>query len=329
MSSKARELSYSLAINEAFHQTMERDSSVMLIGQGVKSPWYVGNTAQGLLGRFGERRVIDTPVSENAITGAAVGAALAGMRPIVVHPRMDFMLFAFDPIVNEAANWHYMNGGKASVPVVFWGVLNRGGEQGAQHSQALHALFAHIPGLKVVMPATAYDAKGLLVAGINDDNPVVFIDDRWLYGNVDIVPKELYEVPLGKGAIRRDGADVTVVAISYMVPEALKAASILAAEGIDIEVFDPRTIKPLDVEGIMQSVAKTGRLVVADGGWSFCGLSAEISALAADRCFNDLKAPVKRVTLPDLPAPAARTLESAYYINSEDVVRAVKSLIYS
>ena len=158
--SSHRKLQYSLAINEALHQMMEKDPSVFLIGQGVKSPWYVGNTAQGLLERFGENRIIDTPVSENGITGAAVGAAIAGMKPVVVHPRMDFMFFAMDPIINQAANWYYMNGGKASVPVVFWGIINRGGEQAAQHSQAIHGLFANIPGLKVVMPATAYDAKG-------------------------------------------------------------------------------------------------------------------------------------------------------------------------
>lgn len=158
--SSLRTLQYSLAINEALHQTMEKDATVLLIGQGVKSPWYVGNTAQSLLERFGEARVIDTPVSENGITGAAVGAAIAGMKPVVVHPRMDFMFFAMDPIINEAANWFYMNGGRTSVPVVFWGIINRGGEQAAQHSQAIHGIFAHVPGLKVIMPATAYDAKG-------------------------------------------------------------------------------------------------------------------------------------------------------------------------
>ena len=176
-----RKVQYSLAINEALHQIMELDPSVFLIGQGVKSPWYVGNTAQGLLERFGKDRVIDTPVSENGITGAAVGAAIAGMKAVIVHPRMDFMFFAMDPIINQAANWHYMNGGRTSIPVVFWGIINRGGEQAAQHSQAIHGLFANIPGLKVVMPATAYDAKGLMIAAIQDPNPVVFVDDRWLY----------------------------------------------------------------------------------------------------------------------------------------------------
>jgi len=167
-----------LAINEALHQMMSSDESVFFIGQGVKSPWYVGNTARGLLEKFGSERVIDTPVSENAMTGAAVGAALVGMRPVVLHPRIDFMMYAMDPIINEAANWHYMFGGRSSVPVVIWGIINRGGEQAAQHSQALHSLFAHIPGLKVVMPSTPYDAKGLMIAAIKDPNPVIFIDDR-------------------------------------------------------------------------------------------------------------------------------------------------------
>jgi pyruvate/2-oxoglutarate/acetoin dehydrogenase E1 component len=322
--SSNRKLQYSLAINEALHQAMAADPSVFLIGQGTKSPWYVGNTAQGLLERFGDRRVIDTPVSENAITGSAVGAAIAGMRPVVVHPRMDFMFYAFDPIVNEAANWHYMNGGKASVPVVFWGIINRGGEQAAQHSQALHATFAHFPGLKVVMPSTPYDAKGLMIAAIRDPNPVVFIDDRWLYHCEDVVPEEMYEVEIGKGAVRRQGNDITVVAVSFMAHEAVKAADTLAAEGIDLELIDLRSVKPLDEELIVMSVRKTGRLVVADGGWRSFGLSAEVAAIASEQAFAWLKAPVKRLALPDCPAPASAVLEAAYYPGAQSIVEAVK-----
>jgi pyruvate dehydrogenase E1 component beta subunit len=273
--------------------------------------------------------VVDTPVSENAMTGAAIGAALAGMRSIVVHPRMDFMLYAIDPIINEAANWHYMNGGKLPVPSVIWGVINRGGEQGAQHSQALQAMFAHVPGLKVVMPATPYDAKGLMISAVQENNPVIFIDDRWLYNLEDVVPDKFYSVPIGKGAIRREGNDVTVVAISYLVQEALQAADALALEGINIEVIDPRTIKPLDFDLIHQSIKKTGRLIVADGGWKTCGIAAEITALAAERAFCDLKAPVVRVALPDIPAPASRTLEEVYYPRSKEICDAVKSFIFS
>jgi acetoin:2,6-dichlorophenolindophenol oxidoreductase subunit beta len=324
--SSHRKLQYGLAINEALHQTMEMDPSVLLIGQGVKSPWYVGNTAQGLLERFGADRVIDTPVSENGITGAAVGAAIAGMKAVVVHPRMDFMFFAMDPIINQAANWHYMNGGRVSVPVVFWGIINRGGEQAAQHSQAIHGLFAHIPGLKVVMPATAYDAKGLMIAAIQDPNPVVFVDERLLYLAEDPVPEEIYTVEIGKGAIRREGKDVTVIAVSLMVHEAMKAAERLAVDGVAAEVIDLRSIKPFDREMILNSVRKTGRVVVADIGWKSFGVSAEIAAFVVENAFDALKAPVLRVALPDCPAPASRNLEEVYYPTAEDIVNAVRKI---
>jgi pyruvate dehydrogenase E1 component beta subunit len=320
-------LAYSLAINEALHQMMAADESVFLIGQGVKSPWYVGNTAQGLLEAFGEARVIDTPVSENAITGAAVGAALAGMRPIVVHPRMDFMFYAMDPIINEAANWHYMNGGRLSVPLVIWGIINRGGEQAAQHSQALHATFGHIPGLKVVMPATAYDAKGLMIAAIRDPNPVVFVDDRWLYRIEDQVPQKPYEVPIGQGLIRREGSDLTLVASSFMTQESLKAARELARQGLDVEVIDLRTVKPLDRELIFASVKKTGRLMVVDGGWKTCGLAGEIAALVCESIFEYVQAPVTRITLPDCPAPASTSLEKAYYPTAATIAQAVREAL--
>jgi pyruvate dehydrogenase E1 component beta subunit len=326
--SSTRELSYSLAINEALYQMMEADPSVFLIGQGVKSPWYVGNTAQGLLEHFGVERVIDTPVSENAMTGAAVGAAIVGMKAVVVHPRMDFMLYAFDPIINQAANWYYMNGGKVPVPVVFWGIINRGGEQAAQHSQALHATFAHVPGLKVVMPATPYDAKGLMVAAIRDPNPVVFIDDRWLYGIVDSVPEEIYEVEIGKGVIRTWGSDLTLVAVSFMVVESMKAVKQLSPEGIDVELIDLRTVKPLDQGLILESVKKTGRLVIADGGWRTCGVAAEIAALVSESAFEYLRSPIKRVTLPDCPAPASSALERLYYPTCETIVQSILEVFH-
>lgn len=324
--STSRKLQYSLALNEALHQMMETDPSVFLIGQGVKSPWYVGNTAQGLLDRFGETRVIDTPVSENAVTGAAVGAAIAGMRPVVVHPRMDFMFYAFDPIINEAANWYYMNGGKASVPVVIWGIINRGGEQAAQHSQALHSMFAHVPGLKVVMPATPYDAKGLMIAAIRDPNPVIYIDDRLLYRQEGEVPEEIYEVEIGKGNILKEGKDVTVVALSFMVSEAQKAVAELAGEGVNAELIDLRTVKPIDEELLLASVKKTGRLVVADVGWKTCSVAAEVSALVSENAFEYLKAPIRRVTLPDCPAPASAILEKVFYRDCRDIVSAVRQV---
>jgi pyruvate/2-oxoglutarate/acetoin dehydrogenase E1 component len=325
--SEMRQLTYSLAINEALHQMMECDPSVFLIGQGVKSPWYVGNTAKGLLRKFGPKRVIDTPVSENAITGTAVGAAVVGMRPVVVHPRVDFMMYAMDPVINQAANWYYMFGGRSSVPVVIWSIINRGGEQAAQHSQALHALFTHVPGLKVVMPSTPYDAKGLMIAAIKDDNPVVYLDDRWLYNLEGEVPKEIYSVQIGKGIIRREGKDVTLVTISYMVVESIKASEELEREGVNVEVIDLRSVKPLDEDLLFASIKKTGKLIIADGGWKTCGVAAEIASLVSENAFEFLRAPIKRITLPDVPAPASRALEEVYYPKEKQIVQGIKELI--
>lgn len=326
MCSNSRKINFGLAINEAIHQLMEKDPEVFLIGQGVKSPWYVGNTCTGLLERFGEERIIDTPVSENAMTGAAVGASIAGMKAIVVHPRVDFVLYAFDPIINQAANWHYMNGGKSNVPVVFWLIVNRGGEQAAQHSQALHSLFAHIPGLKVVAPSTPYDAKGLLISSVLDENPVVFIDDRWLYRNKDEVPGEMYQVPIGKGIIRKEGTDVTLVSFSYMALESHKAALELMDSGINVEFIDLRTIKPIDTEIIYESVKKTGRLVIADGAWKTGSVAAEIATLVSENVFEFLKAPIRRVCLGDIPAPASRSLEKKYYKTKDDIIEEIKKI---
>ena len=322
-----RQISYVEAINETLHQMLEKDERVFLIGQGVTSPWYVGATTVRLIDRFPER-VIDTPVSENGITGAAIGAALAGMRPILVHPRMDFMYYAMDQIANHAANWYYMFGGQLSVPMTIWGIINRGGEQAAQHSQALQAIFTHIPGLKVVMPSTPYDAKGLLIASIEDDNPVVYIDDRWLYDFVGEVPEEIYSVPIGKGIVRRKGKDVTIVATSYIVHEVLKAADSLEEEGIDVEIVDLRSLKPLDEDLLFKSVSKTGRLVIADGGWKTCGVGAEIAArIAENSIFKHLKAPIMRVSLPDTPAPASSALESVYYKKADDIIVSVRKVM--
>jgi pyruvate dehydrogenase E1 component beta subunit len=322
-----RRISYAEAINEALHQIIAKDTRAFLIGQGVTSPWYVGSTTIGLADRFGPSRIIDTPTSENAITGVALGTALAGMHPIVCFPRMDFMHYAMDQIANHIANWHYMFGSQLSVPVTLWAIINRGGEQAAQHSQALQAFFMHIPGLKVVMPSTPYDAKGLLVASVKDENPVVYIDDRWLYPLEGDVPEDLYSVTIGKGAVRREGKDVTVVATSYLVHEALKASESLDKEGINVEVVDLRSLKPLDENLLLSSVKKTKRLVVVDGGWKTCGIAAEISAkIAESDIFNSLRAPVIRVSLPDAPAPASSALEKVYYPNAEKITLTVEKL---
>ncbi|MGD0756505.1 MAG: transketolase C-terminal domain-containing protein, partial [Bacteroidales bacterium] len=323
MSTKNRKLSYSLAINEALKQIMAIDNDVFVIGQGVKSPWYVGNTCKDLIRLYGEERVIDTPISENAMTGAAVGASLAGMKAVIMHPRTDFALYAFDPIINQAANWSYMNGGRASVPVVFWLVVNRAGEQAAQHSQALHSLFSHIPGLKVIAPSNAYDVKGLLISAIRDPNPVVFIDDRWLYGKEDFVPEDVYELPLGKGVVRKQGTQVTLVSSSFLTTESDMAVEILENEEISVELIDLRSLKPLDMELIKNSVLKTGRLIIVDGSWKTNSIAAEISASVNEMIFGHLKAPVLRLNLPDAPAPASQTLEGEYYITKDRIAEAI------
>ena len=322
-----RKIRYSKAIDETFKQMMENDERIIVMGQGVDNPWFVGMSMVGLVEKFGSKRVIDTPVSENGITGIAIGAALAGLRPVVLHPRMDFMLLAMDQIVNHAAKWHYMFGGEVNVPITIRGIINRGKEQAAQHSQSLQAMFMHAPGIKVVMPSTPYDAKGLLVASIEDDNPVLYIDDRWLYNHVGGVPEKLYSVPIGEGVVRRKGKDVTVVATSYMVFEAGKAAEDLENEGVNVEVIDLRSLKPLDENLLFESVKKTGRLVIADATWKTCGVAAEISALVAGSAFEYLRAPIMRVSLPDTPVPSSTTLEKAYYPTSEDIISAVKQIL--
>jgi acetoin:2,6-dichlorophenolindophenol oxidoreductase subunit beta len=317
-----RELTYVQAIHEGHRQAMAADRRVFLIGQGLWSPWYAGGSLENLDREFGRNRVLDSPVSENAVTGMAVGAALAGMRPIVFHPRLDFLLLAMDPLINQAANWSYLFAGQSSVPLVIRAVINRGGEQGAQHSQALHAMFMHVPGLKTVMPATPADAKGLLLAAIEDPNPVLYIDDRWLYSQTGEVPEEIYRIPLGEAAIRRVGRDVTIVGISWMAAQALEAADVLATQGVDAEVIDLRSLKPWDQVRVLESARKTGRVIVADPGWRTAGAAAEIAATVAAEAFHDLRAPVERVTLPDTPAPSSRAEEQASYPRPSAIVEA-------
>lgn len=318
--------SYAQAILEASRQLLASDPRVFMFGQGLWSPWYVGTTMTDLDKEFGKDRVLDSPVSENATTAAGVGAALAGMRPIIIHPRMDFMILAMDPIINQAANWSYLFGGQRGVPLTVRSIVNRGGEQGAQHSQALQAHFAHVPGLKVVLPASARDAKGLLIAAVNDGNPVIYIEDRWLYEVTGEVPDEMYETPIGKAQVRAEGTDVTVVAASWMNLLVSKALPVLASEGISVEHIDLVTAKPWDRETILASVRKTGRLVVADSGWTTCGLASEIAAGIGELAFGDLQAPIRRFALPDVPAPTSRTLENVYYPGAEQLVALVRGL---
>jgi pyruvate dehydrogenase E1 component beta subunit len=322
-----RKLTYAQAIREGHAQLLEQDDRVFVIGQGLWSPWYAGSSLEDLDRDFGRNRIVDSPVSENAVTGLAVGAAIAGMRPIVFHPRMDFMLLAVDPIVNQAANWSYLFAGQIGAGITIRAVINRGGEQGAQHSQALHAMFMHVPGLKVVMPSTPYDAKGLLMAAVTDGNPVMYIDDRWLYAEQGHVPCAPYTVRIGDAAIRRPGSDITLIGISWMASEAAKAGEILAREGISAEVIDLRSLKPWDEETVLRSIRKTHRAVVADSGWRTAGAASAIAAEICEQAFGDLHAPLARVTLPDAPAPTSRFEEQAYYPGASDIVAAAHKIL--
>jgi pyruvate dehydrogenase E1 component beta subunit len=320
---------YGTAMLAAFEYLLENYPEVFVIGQGLWSPWYVGNSMTDLDKKFGAHRVIDTPVSESACTGAAVGASLAGMKPIVVHPRMDFMLYAMDAIVNQAAKWSHMVGGQAHPGLTIRSIINRGGEQGAQHSQSLHAWFAHIPGLRVVMPATVADARDLLIASVLCKDPVIFIDDRWLYDQTDeLGPVVELDLTSLDPQILAEGQDLTIVGSSYSTLLAMQASAELAKFGISAEVIDNRILNPFNPKIIIESVAKTGRLMVVDGGWRTCGMSAEVIASVFESLSPaNFKSVPKRITLPDAPAPTSRVLQEIYYPDLNQVVSAAKSMI--
>ncbi|TAN42100.1 MAG: alpha-ketoacid dehydrogenase subunit beta [Nitrospirae bacterium] len=321
-----REITYREAIKEALTQALEMDPNVFLIGEGIDDPGGVFGTTVGLKEKFGKDRVMDSPIAENGMTGIAMGAAITGMRPVFIHMRVDFLPMCMDQIINHAAKWSYMTGGRVKVPLTIRAVIGRGWGSAAQHSQSLQALFAHIPGLRVLMPASPYDAKGLLLGSIAGNTPTIIIEHRWLYDQKEGVPEEPYVIHPGKGLVRREGSDVTIVACSYMVYESLRAADELAKEGIRAEVIDLRSLLPLDEDLIIGSIEKTGRLVVADTGWKACGISAEVAAVAAERAIGSLKAPVRRICLPFAPTPACHSLEQAYYPTHTDIVSAVKGI---
>jgi pyruvate dehydrogenase E1 component beta subunit len=327
--SKSIATSYGLAIREAFSYLLKNYPEVFVIGQGLWSPWYVGNSMTDLDKEFGVERIIDTPVSESACTGAAIGAALAGMKSIMVHPRMDFMLYAMDAIVNQAAKWSSMMAGQAHAGVTIRSIINRGGEQGAQHSQALHSWFTHIPGLRVVMPYSVSDARDLLIASVLSGDPVIYIDDRWLYSNEEVL-QPVVELDLKSEGPRviKEGTEITLVSAGFSTQLALEASEKLKIQNISAEVIDVRVLSPLSPTVILNSVRKTGRIIAIDGGWGPSGFSSEIIAVVTE-IINPtfLKSSPKRVTLPFAPAPAAPNLEKIYYPTSDDVVRCAVTAI--
>ena len=321
-----RKLSFGEALREALDQALERDTNVYAMGQGVNDQGGMFGSTADLYKKYG-KRIFEVPLAEEATIGMAIGSAMVGMRPVSIHNRPDFLLMAMDQIVNHASKWSYMFAGQVPIPLVIRACIGRGWGSAAQHSQALQSLFVHVPGLKVVMPSTAYDAKGLFITSIADNNPVIFLEHRWSYKHIGYVPEEVYSIPFGQGVVRREGVDVTILAVSHMVVESLRAAEILKEKGIDVEVIDPRTLKPLDEDIILKSVQKTGKLIVVDLNWKTGGFGAEVISLVAEKGFEFLKKPPLRVSLPDVSTPSSYVLEEAFYPGVQDIVNVVESMV--
>lgn len=324
---KTREITMAAALNEALHEEMARDESVFMIGEDIGRNGGLFKVSEGLQKRFGAARVVDSPISEAAISGAGVGAALVGCRPVVELQHFDFVTLAMDQIVNHAAKWRYMSGGNVRVPLVIRGPVANGVGLAAQHSQSLESWFVHVPGLVVIMPSNPYDAKGLLKAAIRDDNPVLMMEKRLLYTKSGPVPEEEYIVPIGVADVKRTGSDVTVVGISQGVNLALQAARQLERDGVDLEVIDPRTLKPLDIDTITDSVRKTGRLVVVSEGARAGGFASEVVARVLDTAYDALKAAPVRVTAADTPIPYAASMERAVLPGLQDVLTAIEAVM--
>jgi pyruvate dehydrogenase E1 component beta subunit len=317
------------ALNQALKEELARDPSVFLMGEEVAEYQGAYKVTRGLLEEFGPKRVIDTPITELGFAGLGVGAAMAGLRPIVEFMTFNFSILATDQIINSAAKMLYMSAGQFKIPIVFRGPGGSAYQVSSQHSQALESWYAYFPGLKVVMPSTPADAKGLLKSAIRDDDPVIFIEQERMYGMKGEVPDdEDFIIPLGVAEVKREGTDATIVARSLMVPTALKAAEQLEKDGISCEVIDPRTIRPLDINAIVESVKKTNRVVIAEESHPFCGVAAEISAEINERAFDYLDAPVKRVSGADVPMPYAKNLERLAIPDVEQIVAAVREVSY-
>ena len=327
MGSGVRELSYAEALNEALREEMRRDDRVIVFGEDVGVLGGVYRVTKGLLEEFGPERVLDTPISEAAIAGTAIGAALMGLRPVAEIMYVDFLTLATDMIITHAAKARFMSGGQVKLPLVIRTQYSLGRAHGCQHSQFLAACFLQSPGIKVVLPGTPSDAKGLLKSAIRDDDPVLFIESGVLYRLRGPVPEDEYLIPLGRCDVKREGDDVTIVAVARTVVEALKAADRLAEEGISAEVIDLMTIQPMDYDTIVKSVMKTNRLIIADDSVKTCGISAEVSAYISEFAFDYLDAPIIRVNSPPLPIPFSPQLEKQYMVDADKIVKAVKGLV--
>ncbi len=327
--SQPRVRKFKEAIDEALVQAMDDNPDVFIMGCGVDDDSGIFGTTVSAFKKFGKERVMDVPLAENAIAGIGVGAALMKKRPVIVHARNDFLLLAMDQIINHACKWNIMSGGRLNCPLLIRAIVGRGWGQAAQHSQSLQALFSHVPGLKVLLPSSAYDVKGLLLSALEDRGTVLSIEHRLLYEIEEEVPEARYRVAIGEGEIKRPGGDCTIVAFSYMVQEALKAADILQKEGIDVEVVDPRCSSPLDMPLILSSAKKTKRVLVADTGWTSFGISAEVSARLHEELFHVLEAPVRRIALPDKNTPCSSNLEKEYYPGVEEIVSEARLLVRS
>lgn len=321
-------ISYRDALNQAISEEMERDDNVFLMGEEVGHYQGAYKVSQGLLEKFSDRRVVDTPIAELGFAGVGVGAAMVGLRPIIEFMTFNFSLVAIDQIVNHAAKMYQMSAGQFNVPIVFRGASGPAVQVGSQHSQAFESYFAHIPGLKVVCPSTPYDAKGLLKTSIRDNDPVVFMESELQYNNTGEVPEGEYTIPLGVADVKRVGKDVTLIAWASMVDLAVKAAAELESMGIDAEIVDPRTIRPLDMATIVESVKKTGRCVIVEVGWPMCGVGSEIAYQLQRECLDYLDAPVERVTSEDVPMPYAKNLEAEVMPDVGNVISAVKTVLY-
>jgi acetoin:2,6-dichlorophenolindophenol oxidoreductase subunit beta len=325
----ATDLSFGEAINAALAHALELDKNVFVYGIGADGKSGIFGSTTGLVDRFGTKRVFDTPIAENGLTAMALGAATNGLRPVLVHQRVDFMLYAIDQIGNWIAPWRFISGGHARVPLTLRVIVGKGWGQGPQHSKSLHSWFAHLPGLQVVMPASPTDAKGLLLSSIFSDDPTIFIEARALYSMRERVPNKPYFIKIGEALTRRTGNDVSIVSLSSMIPPSLQAAELLASEGIDAEVIDLRGLAPLDIEAIISSVRKTGRLVVVDPDWRHYGAAAEIIASTVEILGGQMKAAPRRVTWPHGYVGASRALDETFYPTSNDIISVCRALLKS